>query len=83
MTEKRCYSDSEKICDEKCAAYNPDGFIIVRTPKFDKSRVHPEWIWIAGKAYKAAMCKASGFAIELKQEVSADEEGNLIVPGET
>lgn len=80
MPTKYCYTDSKKICDKNCSAFNPDGFIIVRTPMFDKSRVNPEWIWVSKKAFRAAMCKAGGFAIEYFDELETDEDEKATLP---
>ena len=74
--KKMCNSNRDQECNEDCVAYNPDGFIIIREPYFDRSMPIPGWVWKPGKACRAAVCKAGGFAIEYFEELEPDMEGN-------
>lgn len=76
MTEKKCCGDSERPCNEECIAYNPDGFTIMRVPRFDRTLPTPQWTWSGTEAYKAIVCKQHGFTIKVLEKIEPPEDVN-------
>ena len=72
--EKKCCRDENRICDENCIAYNPDGFTILRVPRFDRSLPTPQWTWSGTEAYRAAVCKRYQFTIEALKRIEPPKE---------
>ena len=79
MTEKKCCSDAERVCNSDCVAYNPNGFSIVRMPRFDRTLPVPQWTWTGTEARHAIVCNDHGFTIEtldILEPEKATDNGN-------